>query len=99
MVSLYSAATLLPFFKFLLMLRRRDLAIGLVSGSSGLSFSQGKSLSLYFVFGKYESVNAVCARFLDFPECLLAVVDLVTKNSLEFFKSKSSSNRHSIIQD
>ena len=41
MVALYSSAARLSFFKFLSVLRRRDKAIGLVSGSSGLSTFQG----------------------------------------------------------
>ena len=41
MVALYSSATRLSFFKFLSVPQRRGMAIGLVSGSSGLSSFQG----------------------------------------------------------
>ena len=41
MVALYSSAMRLSFFKFLSVPQRRGMAIGLVSGSSGLSSFQG----------------------------------------------------------
>ena len=44
MVALYSSATRLSFFKFLSVLWRRDKAIGLVSGSWGLSSFQGTAI-------------------------------------------------------
>ena len=73
MVALYSSATRLSFFKFVSVLRRRDKAIGLVSGGSGLSSFQGtatrylpfsysrESFHLSLFFGEYKSVFAVRA--------------------------------------
>ena len=58
MVALYSSATRLSFFKFLSVLRRRDKAIGLVSGSSGFQGTATRYLPFSYSTESFTLFNA-----------------------------------------